>query len=205
MNKLITAIALTASVGFATAVHAHDHMPLPTLAEILLSDGDEFDTNQNDFDIVTQAILLCSGLAAPASDPDAELTVFLPTDKAFRILAEDVFGVSIEDEMELFMTLGTKLGCGGEDALIEPVLKYHVVGQKLFSGDVLAAGDGFDVPTLLMGATFTTDFKGKGQIRLADNEPALRDPILRAFDIEASNGVAHVIDRVLLPIAVIAD
>jgi len=202
MKKLLTAIAITASIGFSTAVQADDHMPLPTLAEILLSDGDDFDTNQNDFDIVTQAILACSdALTAGASDPAAELTVFLPTDKAFRILVDDVYGVSISDEMELFAAIAAALGC----TTIESVLKYHVVGQALFSGDVVAAGDGFDVPTLLMAATFTTDFKGKGQIRLVDNEPALRDPILRAFDIEASNGVAHVIDRVLLPIAVITD
>lgn len=34
---------------------------------------------------------------------------------------------------------------------------------------------------------------------LSDRHRAGRDPIVRAVDIEASNGVAHVIDRVLIP------
>ena len=42
-------------------------------------------------------------------------------------------------------------------------------------------------------------FKGKKQIRLVDDGGPGRDPIVRAVDITASNGVAHVIDRVLIP------
>lgn len=66
------------------------------------------------------------------------------------------------------------------------------------------AGDGAPVETLLendmmMFETLTLDFKGAKQIRLVDAAPDLRDPIIRAVDIEATNGVAHVIDRVLIP------
>jgi uncharacterized surface protein with fasciclin (FAS1) repeats len=192
MKKLITAIAITATLGFATAAQAQ------TLAGILLSDEDMFDKNQNDFDIVTEAILACSDLAGPASDPEASLTAFLPTDKAFRILVEDVYGVSIKDEATLFATIATTLGC----ETIESVLKYHIVPGEIYAADVLALEDGTSVTTLL-GATFAVDFKGRGQIRLMDNESALRDPIIRTTDIMADNGVAHVIDRVLLPVSIV--
>jgi uncharacterized surface protein with fasciclin (FAS1) repeats len=199
MKKLITAIAMTATLGLATSVHAG------TLADFLLADGDMFDTDQTDFDIVTQALLVCSNtgsdfdLVAAASDPSASLTAFLPTDKAFRILVEDVYGVAIKDEAELFAAIAAELGCG----TIEDVLAYHIAPMEILAADVLAKEEGDTVMTVLTGATFSLAFKGRGQIRLVDNEPALRDPILRDFDIMADNGVAHVLDRVLLPIAVI--
>jgi uncharacterized surface protein with fasciclin (FAS1) repeats len=73
-----------------------------------------------------------------------------------------------------------------------------VAPGELLAADVIAAGDGAMVPTLL-GLSLKLDFKGNGQIRLVDAAKSLRDPIIRATDIEASNGVAHVIDRVLVP------
>ena len=195
MKKLITAIALTASIGFASAAQSD------TLAQILLSDGDMFDSDQTDFDIVTQAILACSDdLVAGASNPEASLTAFLPTDKAFRILVSDVFGTSIKDEAALFGAIAGTFDCG----TIETILKYHVVPGTYYASDVLGVADGTPLTTLSL-LDITVDFKGKGQIRLVDNEPMLRDPIIRATDIMADNGVAHVIDRVLLPIAVIEE
>lgn len=192
MKKLYTAvIAFGLILSLAPAAQADTP---PTLAEILLADGDLFDRNQNDFDIVTQAILACSDLAGPASDPDASLTAFLPTDKAFRILVDDLYGVSIKDEAELFGAIASALGCD----TIESILLYHIAPGTFFATDVVAAGDGAAVPTLL-GQSLELDFKGKGQIRLVDATDSLRDPIIRATDIEASNGVAHVIDRVLVP------
>lgn len=194
MKKLYAAaVACGLILTLAPAAQA-DEPPLPPLAEILLADGDLFDSNQNDFDIVTQAILACSELAGPAGDPEAALTVFLPTDKAFRILVDDLFEVSIKDEAELFGAIAAALGC---DA-VEAVLQYHIAPGVFPAADLIAAGDGAMVPTLL-GLPLEVDFKGKGQIRLVDGTDSLRDPIIRATDIEASNGVAHVLDRVLVP------
>jgi uncharacterized surface protein with fasciclin (FAS1) repeats len=81
------------------------------------------------------------------------------------------------------------------------VLLYHLVGGTVMAADVVAAGDGAPVLTLL-GPSLELDFKGKGQIRLIDEAGSLRDPIIRATDIMASNGVAHVIDRVLVPLSI---
>jgi uncharacterized surface protein with fasciclin (FAS1) repeats len=168
--------------------------PSMTLGQILLADGDDFDSNQNDFDIVTQAVLAFPALTAAAVNPAAELTVFLPTDKAFRILVEDVYGVAIKDEAELFDAIVEELTL----PVVGAVLQYHIVGAILDSNAVVSAGDGYEVHTLLENESFELDFKGR-QIRLIDNEPGLRDPIVRAVDIHAVNGVAHVIDRVLIP------
>ena len=198
MKKMITAMAMAVSLGFTAAAQAD------TLLDILLSDGDMFDDNQNDFDIVTQAIATCSPeLVDGAGNPGAMLTAFLPTDKAFRILVEDVFDVAIKNEAELFGAIASAFGC----PTIDTVLKYHVAPATLYAADVLTLESGDMVPNIAM-LPLEVSFKGrkgKGQIRLVDNEPMLRNPIVVATDIMADNGVAHVIDRVLLPIAVVTE
>ena len=203
-KQLIAAAAVITglTLAVAPAAQADDHQP--TLADILLSDSagddaDGFDSNQDDFDIVTQALLATNGLnglATAAGTAGADVTVFLPTDKAFRITVEDLLGVSIKDESELFDAIVATLGVD----TVSAVLQYHVVPLVADSATVLSLGDGFEVPTLLADATFTLDFKGRQpQIRLVDDGGPGRDPIVRAVDIRASNGVAHVIDRVLIP------
>jgi len=190
MKKLIAGAALTLTLSFtATAAQAD------TLADIL-GEPYQFDRNQNDFDIVTSA-LDATGLLPAAADPNATLTAFLPTDRAFRILVDDLYGISIKNEEALFDAIVDTLG----PAAVTDVLKYHLVGSTLMAADVLAAGDGYQVDTLLDGEYFTLRIRGKGKysIRLVDNAVDLRDPIVRITDIEADNGVAHVIDRVLLP------
>ena len=128
--------------------------------------------------------------------PDMKLikTLYLPTDKAFRILVEDLFGESIKNESELFDFLVTGLTL----PVIEAVLEYHIIGEVYTAGDLVNEGDGFELSPLLEDSSLELDFRGK-QLRLIDNEPGLRDPIVRVVDIHGSNGVAHVIDRVLLP------
>ncbi len=190
------AIALGATSILGASAQAED----PTLAEILLSDSagdtDGFDTNQNDFDIVTQALIATDGLngLATAAGSPGELTVFLPTDKAFRILVEDLGLGSIKDESDLFDAIVATVGAPA----VSDILKYHVV-LGVADSSVVATLGGVDVPTLLDDATFQVQFKGKKQIRLVDAGGPGRDPIVRAVDITASNGVAHVIDRVLIP------
>lgn len=185
-RNIFASAAIALAVAFAAPVAQAD-----TLAEILLSDGDMFDNNQNDFDIVTEAVL-ATGLGAAANE--MELTAFLPTDKAFRILVEDLYGFSIKNEEALFNAIVANLGV---EAVTE-VLLYHLVSGTYLASDVVGAGDGAMIPTLL-GPEVTLDFRGKRQIRLMDGVDSMRDPIVRQTDIVADNGVAHVIDRVLLP------
>lgn len=193
-HRVLTAAALAtaATLAVAPTVSADDHEL--NLYETLETFGPGFDTDQNDFDIVREAIE-ATGLDGAAAT--LELTAFLPTDKAFRILVEDLYGLSIKDEQTLFDTIVEVLGV----ETVRDVLLYHLTAGPVFSTDVLALGDGATFPTLL-GPELEIDMKGKGQIRLIDEAGSLRDPILRAFDIEASNGVAHVMDRVLVPLDV---
>src|SRR6478672_3271858 len=114
MKNKVRAVAWIAAIGIGLGVSspvlAHgndDDVTNQTLAEILLSDSakdnaDGFDQRWNDFDIVTQAVLLYPDLVAAASNPDLDLTVFLPTDQAFRKLVQDLTGQQLKTEAEVF-------------------------------------------------------------------------------------------------------
>jgi uncharacterized surface protein with fasciclin (FAS1) repeats len=97
-------------------------------------------------------------------------TVFAPTDDAFAALPEGTVESLILPE--------------NKDQLVA-VLTYHVVPGALFASDVLAQ----NALTTVQGSVVTVD---------ADNVRINESNIIQA-DIEASNGVIHVIDAVLLP------
>jgi len=101
------------------------------------------------------------------------LTVFAPTDEAFG-----------------------KLPAGTVENLLKPenkeklaqILKYHVVAARVPSSDVTAATE---VDTLAGAKLAVAPIEGGG---VKVGEATVVTP-----DVEASNGVIHVIDTVLLP------
>ena len=100
------------------------------------------------------------------------LTVFAPTDDAFA-----------------------KLPAGTVESLLKPenkaklasILKYHVVAGRVYATDALAAGKA----TTLQGDTVKIAVNGKAAM--------VNGAKLIATDLDASNGVIHVIDSVILP------
>ena len=73
------------------------------------------------------------------------------------------------------------------------VLQYHVV-----NGNILAASltEGQIVTTLQTPQTFTIQLTGGAKIKDANN----RISTIIATDVQCSNGVIHVLDKVLLPV-----
>jgi len=203
-RSLFTAIGFalaTAVVAPAAASAAPSTYTKPTLAQILLVDSrfddkDGFDRLSFDFDIVTQAVLLFPDLVEAASNP-GDLTVFLPTDAAFRRLVKDLTGQSLASEKDVFNAVS---GLGADT--VKAVLTYHIVGSRISYGQALKA-NGVAIQTL-GGSSFTVNVSGGWfkTVSLIDNDPDLRDPRVVFPNIPASNGVAHAIDRVLLPINV---
>ena len=96
-------------------------------------------------------------------------TVFAPTDDAFAALA----AAGIDPE-----------------ATLANILLYHVVPGELAAADVLAAGT---LTSAFDGKTF--DVSGNAVITTPDGVTAN----IIATDIEASNGIIHVIDAVIPP------
>ena len=93
---------------------------------------------------------------------------------------------------DAFLTLAGALGATAEDLLALPeltdILLYHVVGATALSTDL---SDGQTVTTL-NGADVTVSVECDGSIFINDAQ-------VTVADIEADNGVVHVIDAVLLP------
>ncbi|MEZ6138484.1 MAG: fasciclin domain-containing protein [Pirellulaceae bacterium] len=119
--------------------------------------------------------LIAAAKAAGLADAlmgETELTVFAPTDEAFA-----------------------KLPAGTVKSLLEPenkskladILKYHVVAGRVYSENALEA----KTAKTLQGSKITISvMNGKAKVNNAS---------LVATDIDAANGVIHVIDAVILP------
>jgi transforming growth factor-beta-induced protein len=110
-----------------------------------------------------------AGLVETLSDA-GPFTIFAPTDEAFAQLYTDL-GVSGIEEISA-------------ETLI-PILQYHVVAGNVLAGDL---SDG-DVDTL----------NGKISISLSGPVTINGTSEVTATDIQGTNGVVHVIDKVLLP------
>jgi uncharacterized surface protein with fasciclin (FAS1) repeats len=101
---------------------------------------------------------------------EGPFTVFAPTDEAFEALPDGILDALLEDK----------------DALTE-VLLYHVVPGKVLAADVVT----LDEAGTVQGEKLTITVDGED---VMVNEAQVIIP-----DVEASNGVIHVIDAVLIP------
>ncbi|GAA0879855.1 fasciclin domain-containing protein [Algoriphagus jejuensis] len=169
-NTMITAVDKMASNG---VIHTLDYVitaPTMNIAEIAIQSS----TSSTPQFTQLVAALSRAGLVDAVSGGDTDnLTVFAPTDAAFQNLYTDL-GVNGVDEIDV--------------DLLRNVLLYHVVPARAFSQDLR---DGASLPSLLTGQTLSVDLPG-----LMINESSLVPSLL---NIHATNGVIHVIDKVLLP------
>lgn len=176
-----------------------------SLAAVLTADGNRFDANWYDYDIVTETVLAVlakkpNSAVGVLTDGNTPVTAFIPNDRAFQLLARDLTGRWPRGERATFHTLAKAVGV---DAL-ESVLLYHVVpGATIDSATALKA-DGAKLNTALPGKTFTVDVLSKRHklIMLRDNDRNDLNPFInpRAFDINKGNRqIAHGIVFVLRP------
>jgi transforming growth factor-beta-induced protein len=108
----------------------------------------------------------------PTLQGDGPLTVFAPTDEAFSALPKG--------------TVASLLQPANQGKLAE-ILKYHVVSGRVYSEDALTLSS---APTVA-GQSIT--------ITATEAGANINNARLLQTDIDACNGVIHVIDRVLLP------
>lgn len=194
------ALAGTAALAAAPAQAAPDRERPTSLAQVLAADGHRFDKKWGDFDILDAAVMAV--LDAKPKSPVAvlakgrtKLTAFLPTDQAFRHLATTLTGSKPATEKATFAALADAAGLD----TIETVLLYHVVPGKTLSAAKVVKADGAKLKTA-QGGKVTVMVKGK-RVSLGDADPDLRNPRVTMTDVNKGNPqIAHVIDRVLLPI-----
>lgn len=215
MKRIVPTLLTVSALALGSMATAPTASAAPTeakrgntsLAAVLTSDGNTFDNNRDDFDILTEAALAVIA-AKPESpvgllaDGKTRLTVFAPTDRAFRLLALELADKKIKSEKKVFSTL---VELAGVDT-IEAILLYHVVpGATLDSSKVLKA-DRTRLTTAAGGRVqvrIKTTEHGGVKVKLRDKDRNSRNPraILDALDINKGNKqIAHAIDRVLRPI-----
>ena len=144
--------------------------PSPTIVDTAISVNDE----TGEFSILIAALGAADPSIIQMLSSRGQYTVFAPTDAAFVALLEEL-NTTAEDVL-------------GNEELLNTVLTYHVVPGKRMSGDVIASS---------RLRTLNGDFLFQDSGVLTDVNG--RDASIVAVDVVASNGVIHVIDRVVLP------
>lgn len=135
-------------------------------------DKDIVDTAVAAGDFTTLAAALDAAGLVSTLKGDGPFTVFAPTDAAFA-----------------------KLPAGTVEDLLKPenkdkltaILTYHVVPGKVMAADVV----GLDEAPTVNGKMIDVEVEG--------SSVKVNDANVTATDVEASNGVIHVIDSVILP------
>jgi uncharacterized surface protein with fasciclin (FAS1) repeats len=200
LTGLLAGAALVAGATVAAAPAAHASTPgNRPLANVLLSDGNTFDSNRRDFDIVTEA-----ALAVLADNPNSPvkvitqgkkpLTAFLPTDQGFRLLVKDLTGTTYSSEKKIFGVVESL----GLDT-VEAVLLYHVVPGLTITSAQAVNANGAELPTEL-GPEITV-WVSHGTIRLVDQDLDDWNPKVIRVDVNKGNKqIAHGINYVLRPI-----
>ena len=152
-------------------IHVIDGVLLPTIVDTAVG----YDDGTTKFSTLVAAVTQAD-LAGTLSGP-GPFTVFAPTDAAFAALkaqlGDDAFNAILADKPKL-----TK------------ILTYHVVPAAVYEKDVTAGA-----VTTVETSTFT--ISTSGGVKIADSTSTPANVVLT--DLPNSNGVIHVIDKVLLP------
>jgi len=134
-----------------------------------------------DFSLLLQAVIRAGSsgtdIAAVLSSA-GPFTVFAPTNSAFQDLLTALGAASLNDIPA---------------TTLRDVLLYHVISSRVFSCNLT---DGLTAGTALPGTSLEFDLSAGAKVKGSGNTSA--SGILKT-DIVTTNGVIHVIDRVLLP------
>ena len=161
-----------------TAAPATTGAPATTAAE-MAAEADIVDTAIAAGDFTTLVAAVQAAGLEETLRGEGPFTVFAPTDDAFAALPDGTVETLLEDPT-------------GD---LASILSYHVVAVAVMAADVVGL-DGQEVETV-NGATFTVNIGDDGSVSLTD--AAGNDVNVVATDMQASNGVIHVIDAVLMP------
>jgi uncharacterized surface protein with fasciclin (FAS1) repeats len=172
----VTTPNISASNGVIHIVDAV--IGLPTVVTFATADP-TFDLLQaaltRDGDDLTDFVAVLSGTGP--------FTVFAPTNDAFTsLLADDLGGIGLADIPE---------------STLDAVLKYHVASGNVLSSMLTSPGD--TPVTSIQGSVFTITLPGTGGNIANITANGGRTSGIIAVDVQAANGVIHVINKVLLP------
>jgi len=149
----------------------------PNIVDIVLANPDVDGDGEGDFDTLLTAVLAADESVLDRLDSNGQNTVFAPTDAAFE---------SAFEELEM-------IGIGAADVLADTdlltlILNYHISPGRRYAAEVIQS----EQIRMRDGG-----FLGQEGGILTDNLG--RGAVIIATDVEASNGIIHVLDNVVLP------
>ncbi len=174
MRKLTSALIITAALASANVALAQNAVMVG--GQSMLPSKDIIDNAVNSADHTTLVAAVKAAGLVETLKGEGPFTVFAPTNTAFEKLEKKIgkekFAAVLKDKKTL-----------------TAILTYHVIPGKVMAADVVKLKNKTQVKTV-QGATITVGNKHGVKINKAK--------VIKT-DIEASNGVIHVIDAVLLP------
>ena len=179
----IGAVGIAAALSFSLAACGSDSEgasdPTTTTEAAAAETGTivEIASGNDDFSTLVAAVTAADLVETLSGD--GPFTVFAPTNAAFEALPDGTVDTLLEPE--------------NKDQLAG-ILTYHVVAGKVMAADL---SDGQEVETV-QGGILTVGIDGD-TVTLTDENGGTVNVV--DTDIEASNGVIHVIDGVVLPSA----
>ena len=168
-NKILVVLTIMALASVGVVQAAP---PGPTIVDVAIAVNSE-GPYEGEFDILIAAVLAADPAVLNTLSGNGQFTVFAPTDDAFVDLLGEL-DITAEDLLE-------------NQQLVTQVLLYHVVRGRIYSEDVLEK----NIIRTLQGGFL---FQDGGT--LTDNNDRGSNIIIT--DVEAANGIIHVIDAVVL-------
>ena len=184
----LAAVAAAAAAAPALAQGTSARMSAPSVTvggQAMLPTRDIVDNAVNSADHTTLvAAVKAAGLVETLKGA-GPFTVFAPTNAAFDLLPAGTVETLVKPE--------------SKDALTK-VLTYHVVAGRYDAARIMAAihaGKGSAALKTVSGGTLTARMNGPRNVVVQDE--AGNSASVSTYDVLQSNGVIHVVDRVLMP------
>ncbi|MBT4213504.1 MAG: adhesin [Porticoccaceae bacterium] len=162
--------AVVALQGCGSGTENHKPAPTPEPEPEPMSIVDVAVANGSFTTLVTA--LEATGLDVTLSDMDSSFTVFAPTDDAFALLGDETITALLDDTETL-----------------SDILTYHVIGSEIDSTAAISSA----------GSTVEMVNGDSTGLSLDGDSLLVNTVTVTTVDVEADNGVIHVIDAVLIP------
>ena len=181
-NKLFIAALLIFGITFTSYAQCGSHKK--HVKSSYVHKNDIIDIASGDDNFSTLVLAVKTANLVTTLQGDGPFTVFAPTNAAFA---------KIDSK-----TIQTLLSPEGKDQLTK-ILTYHVIAGEFKAKDVVtaikASGGSFTIETV-SGDKLVASLSGDTVILTDENK---RTSAVTTTDVDATNGVIHVIDTVVLP------
>jgi uncharacterized surface protein with fasciclin (FAS1) repeats len=187
MKKMFLGFAMSAAVmAFASSDATAQMMGNPMVGgQAMYANKTIVDNAVNSADHTTLVAAVKAAGLVDTLKGKGPFTVFAPVNDAFENLPAGTVDTLLKPENKATLT---------------KVLTYHVVAGKVSAKDLMKqikAGNGMATLKTVSGGTLTAMMNGDMNVVIKDEKGNVAS--ISTYDVNQSNGVIHVVDKVLLP------